>query len=214
VRTTDTTYSEDYWQTLDGGRGYADSTLWEDIAYIVKELFAIEDGRDCSGERHCVDVGCAMGYLVKHLRRRGFDAWGLDFSRYALEHADPDAATYLRYFDLTEPERSFFGTEKFNLLTCMETLEHIPPEHAERAVQHLWDLLEPGGRALLTICVEGQPGWNTDPTHLNVVPRVYWQQLFERQGWRVLHRKARYLKQFWLFSQHKGVFVLRKPPTP
>jgi 2-polyprenyl-3-methyl-5-hydroxy-6-metoxy-1,4-benzoquinol methylase len=211
MRTTDTTYGADYWNTLDSGRGYQDSTLWEDIAHIVKELFAIIDAQDQSGTRHVIDVGCAMGYLVKHLRRRGLDAWGLDSSTYALNHADAFARPFLCDFDLTGPDPPVISVPSCNLVTCFETLEHIPAEHTDTALGHLWNLLQPGGEALFTICVTGQPGWDDDPTHQNVVDRAYWDERFDRQGWLPLDVKARQLRQFWLFSAHRGVWVLQKP---
>jgi len=209
LRTTDTSYGELYWQTLDGGLGYADSVMWEDIAHTIKELFCIRPGRDASADYCLIDVGCAMGYLVKHLRRRGVEAFGLDFSSYALEHADEMAKPHLTCFDLTHESLPEFPV-KFNLLTCFETLEHIPAEHAWRAVKHLWNLLEPNGFAILTVCVEGQPGWDTDPTHQNVVSRDYWDQLFRERGFYSRSSKAQRLRQFWLFSQHRGVWVLQK----
>lgn len=210
-RTEDTNYGRDYWSSLDGGLGYTDSTMWEDIGHTIKELVCTRDGEDRSGQTRAVDVGCAGGYLVKHLRRRGLDAWGLDFSDYALLHGDKEVKTHLRWFDLTEPNDSFFGLECFDLVTCFETLEHIPPDMADRAVAHLWNLLRPGGLAILTICVAGQPGADSDPTHVNVVARDFWENLFREAGWEPVPHLLRQLRWFWLFSQHKGVFVLRKP---
>lgn len=210
-RTSDTTYGKDYWETLDNGLGYQDSTMWEDISHTLKELVCTRNGQDISGQTRAVDVGCAGGYLVKHLRRRGLDAWGLDFSDYALMHTEKVIKPYLRWYDLSWVDDSFFGQETFDLLTCFETLEHIDPDCAERAVRNLWSLLKPGGLAVLTICVTGQPGSDDDPTHVNVVSRDFWENLFSRIGWKPVHDMSRQLRWFWLFSQHKGVFVLRRP---
>lgn len=213
LRTTDTTFGESYFETLDGGEGYTDSTMWEDIAHAIKETFGIDraGGRDISAEMNVLDVGCAKGYLVRHLRRRGFDAWGVDISTYALEHAPEDVATYLRWFNLAWVDDSHFGREAFRLVTCLETLEHIDEEHVGWALRHLYNLLVPEGEAVLTICVEGQPGWDTDPTHVTIRRRAWWERRLEGAGFVPDPVRADELRRFWLFSAHLGVFVVRRP---
>lgn len=213
ARTDDTSYGEDYWGTLDGGAGYQDSVMWQDIAHAISEVVFIdwETGRDRAGEFRAIDVGCAHGYLVLNLRKRGCETFGLDYSRYALAQAPPQVADAVQWFDLTADDDSFFGRGQFSLLTCFETLEHIPPEASARAVRHLWDLMKPGAAAVITICVEGQPDPHDDPTHVNVAPRSFWTALFRSQGFRVWPPAYKSIMRFWLFSQHKGVFVLAKP---
>jgi SAM-dependent methyltransferase len=213
-RTLDTTYGEEYWATLDGGAGYHQSCMWRDIAHIVAETWLIdhEAAKDRSGECQHVDVGCAMGFLVQAMRERGVESWGLDFSKYALEHAPDDVFPYLRQFDLRSPDPSFFGTNKFSLVTCIETLEHVDEQFVERALTHLLQLLEPGGQLLATICVEGQPGWDTDPTHVTIKPAWWWGQRLQDAGFVLDHKRVELVKRWWLFSHHRGVFCAARPP--
>jgi hypothetical protein len=42
LRTDDISYGKHYWQSLDDGAGYNDSTLHEDLSYLVKETFGID----------------------------------------------------------------------------------------------------------------------------------------------------------------------------
>lgn len=213
LRTTDTTYGEHYFESLDYGDGYRDSTMWEDIAHCIKELYGIDRaaGRDIAGEMNLIDVGCAKGFLVRHLRRRGFDAWGTDISNYALEHAPDDAASYLRWQDISAEADSFFGTERFRVLTCIETLEHIRERQVDTALRSLWKLLKPGGQALLTICVEGQPDTDSDPTHVTIRPRDWWTDRLRFTGFIPEPTLENELRRWWLFSLHKGVFCIRRP---
>lgn len=213
LRTLDTSYGAEYWDTLDGGRGYQQSVMWLDIAHIIHETWLIDHlaGKDRAGECRHVDVGCAMGFLVQAMRQRGVESWGLDFSRYALEHAPEDVADYLRQYDLRQVDASFFGTEHFNLVSCIETLEHIDEPFVERALTHLFQLLEPGGYLLATICVEGQHGWDTDPTHVTIKPREWWEQCLYEVGFEQDCRREAMVRRWWLFSQHKGVFCARRP---
>lgn len=214
VRTDDTNFGEQYFETMDGGDGYLDSTMWEDLAHTVKEVFAIHDKRDHSGEIHAIDIGCAKGYLVRHLRRRGFDAWGEDISEYAIGNAPDDTREFLRLYDLTSLDPSFFGTEAFNLALCFETMEHIPEPNVDQALTNIFNMLEPGAQVLFTICTDKQPGWDSDPTHVTIRSREWWDARLTQNGYKVssvdLNRENA-LYGFWLFSQHDGVFVRHRP---
>jgi SAM-dependent methyltransferase len=211
LRTTDTKYGTDYWGTLDGGRGYTDSVMWSDMGHIIAETY-LYGVTDRSLELSYCDVGCAFGYLVRHMRKRGVDSYGLDGAWHCVERAPEDVAFYIRHHDLTSPEPSVLGTERFDVITCFETLEHIGDHAANRAVQTILELLKPGGHALLTICLEGHPGWDTDPTHVNIRPREYWEKRLDAAGFLLEDHIANHLRsEYWLFSAHEGVFTVQRP---
>lgn len=205
-------YNEAYWQALDGGRGAQPSLLWSDIAFILHHVVGHnhETGEDLAGTFRAVDVGCGPGFLVQALQARGIDTVGLDVSPYALSIAPEEIRNKLQLFDLGFVNDSFFGCGIFGLVVSTEALEHVVPEQADRAVKHLSNLLTPGGIAILTICVEGRENDN-DPTHVNVVPRSYWERKFELVGLRKEPEMEVELKRFHLFESHNGVFALRKP---
>lgn len=211
-RTDDIHYGKDYWDTLDNGQGYQDSTMWEDIAHIVKEIFGY-DHLNRDRDMRILDVGCAYGFLVKHLRRRGFDAWGVDLSEYALGQAPVDVKDFLRQFDLSSPHYGWhFGDGWFQAFTCFEVMEHLVEDSVPIAVGHLFDCLSSGGVGVLSICTQDQPGWNSDPTHACVKSREFWVQQFKAAGFTVDDTVVSLLKRnFHLFRDHKGVMVVRKP---
>jgi SAM-dependent methyltransferase len=86
-------------------------------AYMVWRHFPV---------RKTLDVGCAAGFVVEAMRELGLDARGTDISHYAIEHAAQGAAGFLEWGDLMAglPYRD----GEFELLTCLETLEHMKPD--------------------------------------------------------------------------------------
>lgn len=211
-RTADKTYGKDYWDTLDSGNGYTDSIMWADIAHIIHEVFIVDKkvNVDRAGEHFILDMGCAFGYLVRHLRSRGSETFGLDYSRYALDRAPDDVKDNLHWFDLTQTNDTYFGQNRFTMITCIETLEHIPAAHSRRALGHCWRSLKPGGILVATICVEGHPDPYSDPTHFNIQTREWWEAHFIEAGFVLDDDKVAELQRFWLFSDHKGILVGRK----
>lgn len=223
LRTTDTAYGPDYWNSLDGGAGYRDSLMWADIALVIHELWGVDRvaNRDVSMERSVLDVGCAMGWLLVHLRKRGFDVRGVDFSPYALDNAPEDIRFYTSSFDLTSPLWSAdparpaaslaLAHGPFDVVTCFETLEHIPEASVATALAHLRSAMKPGGHGLFTICTEDQPGWDSDPTHVTIESREWWGARLAAAGLEPAPALEDNVRRFWLFSAHRGLFVVRRP---
>jgi hypothetical protein len=117
-----------------------------------------------------LDAGCAMGFLVEALHARGVDAWGIDVSAYAISQVHESVAERCRVASITEPfER------KYDLITCVEVLEHLPPEEAEPAIANLC-------RSTDRILLSTTPEDYGEATHLNVRPPEAWAAAMAREG--------------------------------
>jgi SAM-dependent methyltransferase len=208
MRTDDREYGAHYWDTLDGGLGYSDSVMWQDISHAVWEVLVPDraTGEDRSSQHRCLDVGCAFGYFVRHMQRRGVETFGVDYSRFALEHAPDDVRSQLQWHDLTSENDTFYG-EGFTIVTCFETLEHIPEPSIGNALQCIHRALAVNGCAVLTICTDQQPGWDSDPTHVTVKPREWWVRRLAQAGFMIVPDAIEELRRFHLFRHHDGVFV-------
>lgn len=85
--------------------------------------------------RRVLDVGCAKGYVVDGLRRRRIDAWGIDFSPYAIAAAPAAVRHYVSVGDAADIH---FPDNSFDLVICLETLEHLTVERAIQAAAELY----------------------------------------------------------------------------
>jgi SAM-dependent methyltransferase/glycosyltransferase involved in cell wall biosynthesis len=123
-----------------------------------------------------LDVGCGLGLLVHLLRERGIEAYGIDISEYAIQNAYPQARPFCRLGSITNLE-SFAAPfpPSYDLIVCIEVLEHLLPAQTESAVailcQHTKDIL-----------FSSSPTDYKEATHLNVQPPEVWASLFARHN--------------------------------
>ena len=98
-----------------------------------------------------LDVGCGGGILSESMARRGALVTGIDLSEAALEagrrHAD-EQGVELDYRLISVEQLAEEAAESFDLVTCLEMLEHVPdPESVIRACARL---VKPGGHVVLS----------------------------------------------------------------
>lgn len=165
-------YDEAYYSQYDIGSqfvSYLESPeLRKFHAFVASELNA------ALHPRTVLDAGCAMGILVSEFRKLGVAAYGIDYSQYAVTHADPLARDYCVQGSLAEAFPEKLPTH-FDLVTCMEVLEHMSPEEGHAAVANMCKVTD-------TIVFCSTPDDFADPTHINVQQRDYWATLFAENG--------------------------------
>ncbi|MBI3818737.1 MAG: glycosyltransferase [Planctomycetes bacterium] len=126
--------------------------------------------------KRVLDVGCAKGFLVEHLRNCGVEAFGLDASQYAISQASEAARPYCKVASGGEP-----FAEKYDLITWIEVAEHVPPRVASQMIQNIC-------AAAGEVIFSSTPSDFNDDTHLNIQPREVWDRAFaERQFYPDLH---------------------------
>ena len=129
-----------------------------------------------------MDAGCAIGLLVEALRARGVDAWGVDISDHAIGRVHESARAFCRTGSITEP---FDG--RYDLIACVEVVEHMPPAEAERAIANLC-------AHTADVLFSSSPLDHREPTHVNVHPPEHWAEIFARHGFfRDVDHDASYL---------------------
>lgn len=117
-----------------------------------------------------IDIGCAMGFLVEALRDRGVEAYGVDISEYAISQVRDDIKPYCRIGSAADPL-----PREYDLVTCIEVLEHIQKGEARQAVVNM-------ARSASRIIFSSSPSDTEEKSHINVQPPIYWLGLFAKEG--------------------------------
>ena len=97
--------------------------------------------------RHVLDVGCGGGILAEAMASRGAIVKGIDLSAKALRVAELhrfESLAAVEYELVSAEELAVREPESFDILTCMEMLEHVPDPAS--TVAACVRLLKPGGR--------------------------------------------------------------------
>lgn len=118
-----------------------------------------------------LDVSCGRGYLVKALRQRGVEAWGIDTSEEVMRNALPESQPYCQTGSILEP----LPAAHYDLIICIDYLEDLTPDEAKRAVGSLCQRSD-------DVLISCRPV-NLDATQLNAQPPEYWVRLFAGFGY-------------------------------
>jgi SAM-dependent methyltransferase len=147
------------------GQPYERSPEWlQHFARIAERIV-----RDV-GPRTVLDAGCAMGFLVEALREHGVEAFGIDISEYAIKHVRDDLKPYCRLGSVSDPL-----PQRYDLVVCIEVLEHLPKLEAEKAIESFCTASD-------DILFSSTPLDYREATHFNVQPLEYWAEQFARHG--------------------------------
>jgi 2-polyprenyl-3-methyl-5-hydroxy-6-metoxy-1,4-benzoquinol methylase len=162
----DAVYGAHYYDTYSGG-SYEYQGHWREwfgsLADNIIRQF---------NPRTVLDAGCAKGFLVRALRERGVEAYGVDSSEYAVSHAGDEIKPHVWVGSITEPLK-----DRYDLITCIEVIEHLPAADLPAAASVL---AEGSDRLLLSSTPEGSH--LAEPSHISMRPPEDWAALFAGAG--------------------------------
>lgn len=109
---------------------------------------------DCAGllRGKVLDYGCGPGFLTELLVDAGLETSAADYSRKSVEHIERKMTgrRNWRGAKLIDNMLAPFPDNSFDLITCIETIEHVPDDGLAPLICELKRVLRPGGVLLIT----------------------------------------------------------------
>lgn len=96
-----------------------------------------------------LDVGCGNGAFLSFAEKMGYDVTGLDFNRYSIEAGKQAFGLEKLYSCTVEDFALKFPSEKFDVITCFEVLEHL--DKPNQFMQTLKGLLKSQGYIAMSV---------------------------------------------------------------
>lgn len=101
--------------------------------------------------KNVIDIGCGGGILAESMAKKGANVTGIDLSDKALKVADLhglESGISVRYKKIAAEEMAIQEAAQYDIVTCMEMLEHVPdPASIIRACH---SLVKPGGHVFFS----------------------------------------------------------------
>jgi len=129
-----------------------------------------------------LDVGCAYGYGVEVLKSLGYDAYGIDISKYSIRKAKD---FYSADFLICDVQKGLpFKDDFFDLLICIGVIEHLA--HPLQALRGIFascrgTMIFTTPNRLVERPIKKIMG-DYDETHINVKSWGEWKDYFEALG--------------------------------
>jgi SAM-dependent methyltransferase len=133
-----------------------------------------------------LDLGCWVGFLLAEARARGWEATGIEPSKYASEFAREQLGLDVRTEDLFEAE---LPDESFDVVVLGDVIEHLVDPGG--ALDRIARLLAPGGVLAMMLPdagsrvarVMGRRWWSVIPTHVQYFTRDSMATMLRSHGW-------------------------------
>jgi 2-polyprenyl-3-methyl-5-hydroxy-6-metoxy-1,4-benzoquinol methylase len=158
-----------------------------------------------------LDVGCGPGYGVKVARERGYDVYGTDIS-------DALAPTWEElgmkdYIQAAPADHLPFPDDSFDLVVCIEVLEHIPEEKILSVLKEIKRVA--AANILLTIArtkIPRDQQWLAGKyqPHVTVKPWKWWKEKIDEAGLEIqLKNEVFKQKSFFVHCNPKDIELPR-----
>lgn len=99
-----------------------------------------------------LDYGCGAGFLIERFLEKKLDVWATDFSQksVALVNSKFAYSPYWKQAKIINGTIIPYSDNCFDVITCTETLEHVPENEIITILQELNRVLKPCGILLIT----------------------------------------------------------------
>jgi 2-polyprenyl-3-methyl-5-hydroxy-6-metoxy-1,4-benzoquinol methylase len=149
-----------------------------------------------------LDVGCAFGYFAFHMKSIGFDVYGIDVSKYAIEKCKKNLTS--NNFFVNDASNKFpFKKEFFDIITAFDVIEHV--KEYKIALKNIVSTLKNDGIFLLQTPLKIKNKFlkkiaiDRDKTHISILSEEEIEVLLKNYNLKFLKKKY-YLNLFSLIT--------------
>lgn len=160
-----------------GGHGYITHLDESSFQYIIDKYKV----------KTMIDVGCGPGGMIRHAKRLGVSAKGID-GDFTLDFGELDVVIQ----DFTKGSHAY--QESFDLAWSVEFVEHVPEEF----VSNYMPIFQKAKYVLMTHAPEDA----YNKYHFNLKPSTYWIELFEENGFKFLQKETKHIRSISSMSRN------------
>ncbi len=176
-RPTGKFFDMDYFDKPNGKSGYQyykGHSGWKKAADKLISLYS---------PKSVLDFGCAKGFLVRSLLKRGVKSYGVDISNYVLRKAHRDVKKNLILIRPGE-KLTFFSDKSIDLCVSRGVIEHIPEDILDKVIT---EIIRVSRRQYLNITggntkKEIKYALNCDASHMTIKSEKWWIKRLSKLG--------------------------------
>ena len=132
-------------------RWWDETSEFKPLHRINPHRLAWIDGLCALENKAVLDVGCGGGILAEAMAKRGARVTGIDLAGMPLRIAQLHAATHhidVRYASSSAEDWALTHAGNYDIVTCMEMLEHVPDPAA--VIAACASMVKPGGQVFFS----------------------------------------------------------------
>jgi len=152
-----------------------------------------------------LDFGCSKGYMVRAFRLLDINAYGVDISNYAIEHADPEVKKFCKLIK----NNNYAPIKKnFDWVITKDVLEHLTISQISKFLKtykklskKMFHVVPLGDNKKFRI-----KEYHLDKSHLQINNQKWWISLFLKNGWKTVDFNycVKGIKDNWIEVNPKG----------
>lgn len=203
--------ADDVARLLEDGNEAERERHWRRTTWYTDYLTILEQG--VSNVENVLDIGCGTGEFVHFMTDNGYDAVGIEPSEQIAEAGQKKG---LSIHTTTAEKFADSHTGEFDVVTMFNVLEHVP--NAWKVLDSVWELLRPGGMAIIKVPNEFNPfqlaarnlldlnqWWINAPAHISYFDFDSLTAVLSEVGFNIYDRLADFPMSLFLLMGHNYV---------
>ena len=127
-----------------------------------------------------LDFPCGSGYASKILSEYRVDYFGADIDKRTIDYAIYNYLGYGYFFIMNLKDIDI--NKKFDIIACIEGIEHIERKHQSKVIKKLYKLLNPEGVLIISSPEKNE---NKNKYHLGEMKKQEFINLLHGRNWKV-----------------------------